>query len=447
MIIKDIVSFFSFLKPSNIKGWFNIENVFINYFWFYTICATLLLVINQGVFFNIGFPFIIYSLLLIKGRWKPLNIIDIIVIISFVWISVTWIFNSYPHQNYIIMKCFLAEIAYMATYWIARCNHRNYLQEILNNARKPLVITCVIGIYCFVFEPSWYMNIVENAVSANRVGTFAKEAVIDQYRLRSIFDGAYPLAYFCSIMIVYEFFIFFSTKRRNLPYYRYHLLFLLLIIFSAILCMMRAPLFSAFIGMFIAYFYSMLYKNANTTIKMMSIFLLISIAGLYLFSKLDLSTLDVLYSKVEDFSDNDSFVSDRLFLQAQSFNVFGEGYGKYGEVAAYKFSMVGIPDGEYVKIVAEQGFIGLFLTILLFGVGLLKAIFCFKHLSFECFMIIMLLICMVGADPLTISNKHCILFWLALGQISNYNVKKIKFYDKNKSNSNVSSPISSDSRE
>ena len=47
MISKDIRTFFSSLKLSNIVGWFNVEYIFVNYFWFYTIFSILFLIIRN----------------------------------------------------------------------------------------------------------------------------------------------------------------------------------------------------------------------------------------------------------------------------------------------------------------------------------------------------------------------------------------------------------------
>ena len=64
MTFSDIKEFFSFLKPSNIKGWFNVENLFVNYFWFFTICSLYNLFFRRDTLFNIGIPVLLYLMLL-----------------------------------------------------------------------------------------------------------------------------------------------------------------------------------------------------------------------------------------------------------------------------------------------------------------------------------------------------------------------------------------------
>lgn len=111
----------------------------------------------------------------------------------------------------------------------------------------------------------------------------------------------------------------------------------------------------------------------------------------------------------------------------QSFTFLGEGFGKYMAILWNKFDAVTIPDGEYVKIIAEQGFIGLFLTISLMVLCLIKAGINFRNLYYEFSIICMLAICMIEAAPLPISNKHSLYFGLQW-DISRF---KSKRYGKN----------------
>ena len=165
MLQSDIKSFFSFLKPSNIKGWFDVENVFVNYFWFFTLNGVIQILFPNLNLYNIGFPIVIYMLVWGKFKCKNINIIDLLWIFNIIWILCTWIINDYPHKGYLILKSLTQEIAWMMTYWIARNSTNDYLQKIIANASKPLVITCIIGIYCFFMEPSWYISRIEETIA------------------------------------------------------------------------------------------------------------------------------------------------------------------------------------------------------------------------------------------------------------------------------------------
>ena len=53
------------------------------------------------------------------------------------------------------------------TYWIARNSSTTYLQKIIINARKPLTIGILVGLYCFFFNPRWYVDAVERTLEVN----------------------------------------------------------------------------------------------------------------------------------------------------------------------------------------------------------------------------------------------------------------------------------------
>lgn len=425
MIISDIKGFISFLRPSNIKAWFNVENLFINYFWLYTVSALIKLLFDKDWLVTIIFPLIIFTLFIRKVKPKDFNIIDLFWLLEFVWVILTWVLNNYPYKYSLIIKCISQEMMFMLAYWISRNVKTDYLRLIIKSAYKPLVITCVIGIYCFFFEPAWYANRTAELAYDIMGGERDKESLLELYRLKSIFATTYSLAYFCAITLIYEFFFIFSLNKLDKKRKRYRILFIFLLIITSVLCMMRAPIAGALFGLGVSYIYSIKYiKGIHPTRS-----ILLGISGICLLILIslpfiDLSLLDFMLSKVAVFSNkDDSFIESRLFLQMQSLSWLGEGFGKFSPVAK-AYDMPIIPDGEYMKIIAEQGFLGLGIILLIFGSGIVKALKNFEDLHFEFVILCFLLICMIGADPLSIFDKHCFLYWLALGQISKYRRKR-----------------------
>ncbi len=422
MLLSDVKSFFSFFNLSSIRKWVSVEYLFINYFWFYSICAVSFHVIHTESLFNVGFPIILFAMLAKTHYVDKLNIIDFLWIADFIWILITWIMNDYPNKMYLIFRSFTQELGYMLSYWIARGNRINYIEKIIENAQKPLFIGCVVGIYCFFWEPAWYKAATDECIyTFYGVGNFSKESMLEQYRLRSFYKGPYVLAYFCAMALIYEFFLLFIYKRKIIKY-NYHIFFIFILISTGILCMMRAPLFCIFAGFIAALFYSKKYiKGGAVSLKI--VYWLMGIMALFFLghSYIDIPILDFMNSKVESFSDNkENFILERLFLQAKSFTLTGEGYARYNVIALYKFGMPSIADGEYMKIITEQGFVGFTIMITMFVIGIYKSLKKYKVLYFEFCLLAMLFVCMVGADPLSISDKHCFIFWLALGQVSRY---------------------------
>lgn len=431
MILSDIKDFFSFLSPSNVKKWFGVENLFVNYFWFYTIFSISFLFLDNETLYNVGFPIILILLLYKKSRKISVNIIDLLWMLELLWIFITWVLNDYPHKFHLMLIGISREIAFMLAYWIARFSKMDYLKTIISNARKPLVIGCLFGLYCLLYPPEWYIKRVEEALYFFYNGHASSSAILEQFRLRSFYRSSYAISYMCTMSIVYELFNYNKNhffKRKSKTKYVY--LYVILLIITSALCMMRAPILCWMIGVFVfgLYYYatthfSGIVKNRNN--RKVTDFLTFLIPAIllcfYFYSYMDSDSIGFLLGKFNAVIENkEDFIEDRFFLQAQSFTLFGEGFAKYNIATFYKFGLTCIADGEYVKIIAEQGFVGLAILLTMFIIGLLKAAFNFKHLYYELFIIIMLLICMIGADPLSIPDKHCFIYWLALGQISRY---------------------------
>ena len=421
MFVTDIKVFFSFLKPYNIYKWFNVEYLFVNYFWLTTIGAVISLFFKNEWIINYIFPLIIYFLFW-RSRSKITinNIVDILWITSFIWILFTWCVNDYPHKTVLVFKAVFMELAYMMSYWISRTSTINYVQLIIRNATKPLVISCIIGIYCFFYEPAWYQAMTDNAILYVN-GTFDKESMLELYRLRSVYISPYYLAYFCAITLIYEFFLLFIFGKKT-PRYNYHMLFMILLLVTDVLCMMRAPLACMIAGFFAAYLYSFVYvKGGRGTLKMVMILFVVVVVLIVGMSLVDLSIVDFMYNKINILTDDDgSFITKRFYLQEQSATLIGEGYGRYSRLAYYMYDMPSIADGEYMKVLSEQGVIGLSILLVMLFIGWVKSFIESKSLYLEFCLLSMLFVCMIGANPLSTYDKHCFLFWMALGQISRY---------------------------
>ena len=152
-------------------------------------------------------------------------------------------------------------------------------------------------------------------------------------------------------------------------------------------------------------------------------------------SNMDSFVLDFLFDKYDSITNRDSdYIEERLFHNKgkSSFSLLGDGVGRYNFYADLYPPNYSKRDGEYVKLLIEQGYIGAFLNILFWGAALFKSIFNFKNLTFELCLLIMLGICMIGANPLSTADKYPFIFWMAAGQIANFNkYGKNKYFNSN----------------
>lgn len=428
MITSDIKNFFSFIKPSIFKNWLNVEYVFINYFWFYTLFSLFFWVIKSETLFNVGFP-IILLLLVLKNKHKiRVNVFDLLWFLEIMWIIMTWMINDYPHKLYLMYVGLSREMSFMMAYWIARFSNKDYLKSIIYNARKPLIIGCIFGLYFFFFPPEWYIRRVEETLYFFYNGDVSSSLILEQFRLRSFYRSSYAISYMCTMAIICELFYCLKNYSSLGSMKKYLYIYVSVLIIVSILCMMRAPIICWLIGLIIILLYRHIYQSlwGEFLRKLLIAIILIWVLGYFLSLQMDSEIMNFLSSKFSSvIDDKENFVIDRFLLQSQSFTLLGEGFSKYDMMTFYKFGLTSIPDGEYVKIVSEQGFIGLVILLMMFLGGLVKAAVNFKNLYFEFFIIIMLLVCMIGADPLSIPDKHCFIYWLSLGQISRYKLKPI----------------------
>lgn len=357
--------------------------------------------------------------MLFKGKMRgSLNIFDLLWILNFIWIIFTWTFNDYPHKGILILRCFSTQIAYMMTYWIARKSTFNYLKGIIETSYIPLTITCVIGIYCFFFPPTWYQAITDRYIASKDI--YMTETLIAELsRLRSIFDSPYTLSYFISMTLIYEWFCMIKKERQFTTKY---MIFIGLLISTMILAMMRAPIVCSLLSFILAIFYGLRYKKSSSTTRKMIIALSIGLIGVFVVVKsLDDSFTKHIFSKYNSVTnEGGNFLMERLFLMNVEMTLEGDGTGRHAIYADKYPPNYSLRDGEYMKIIAEQGYIGFTIIILLFSLGLIKSFFNLKNLSFEFCLICMLFITMIGANPLSTADKYPIIFWLALGRISTY---------------------------
>jgi hypothetical protein len=399
------------------------EYALVNYFWLITIAAVFWHVIGIGWIAGLLFPIIIYWCLFFeKSRKANSSIIDMFWWFIFLWNIITILSNSYPYSEVMAVRCMTSQIAYMLMYWIVRKNPKISISAIITSGYVPFVLVCIIGIIFYIYPPSWYLNVNDVAV-VNQATTFAE---LETLRLRSIFASSYDIAYFGVILLIFEFFVLIKgTRKKNI-----HYCIIAITIITVILTTMRAPIASMVVGFCIALIYANKYGGFKN-IKTFSIILgIAAIAIIVVISNVDSFVVEYLFGKYDSVTNSDSnFIQERLLRNKGNliFTLLGEGVGRHNMYADMYPPNSLMRDGEYVKLLVEQGYIGAFLNILFWGSAIIKSVFNFKNLTFEFCLLVMLGICMIGANPLSTVDKYPFIYWMAAGQIANF-----KLYGKNK---------------
>ncbi len=410
--VKYFLNSFKFYK--NLSKCFNATFLFQNYFWLFTIGTVVLILTQKGYIISILFPLVIYYLAFIRKSKKiKYDAIDILWWIYLLINVQTWLFNDYAYKPQLIGRFFMAQGAYMVAYWIGRKSEYDNLKKITEKSIVPLTITCLLGIYFYLFQPAWYMNMLYRQFLDAGQQAFQEFA-----RLRSIFASPYVLAYFCSFTMSWVWFELFGQKQISYKVY----MFIGLLFCTSMLAMMRAPWGCAMLSLCIAILYTTIYgKNKKSLKRIIPFALVLVLAVSYAFAKMNSEDLAYLMDKIGTISSKQGdLLSERINLYDIRPTLLGDGAGRHAFYVDEYPPNYQLPDGEYQKMQMEIGYVGMSCVCLMFGLGILKAIRHFKHLYFELCILLTCIITMMGASSLMVVNEHPFIFWLALGQVSKF---------------------------
>lgn len=401
------------------------KTFFEHYFIISCIGSIILILFNNGYIESIIFPIIIYITAFYKKKKINLsNFYDFLILLLFFWMVCTWFINSYEYKWILILRCFMGQIAYMSAYYIGRNYSKSVVNNLFNNTLIPLAICCIIGIFWYFSPPNWYLNNTYKSVESLG-GLNDLSIVLELSRLRSIFGSPYNIAYMCALCITFIFTKIYKEDDNSKKNY-----ILIIIYLSAMLfCMMRAPIACSLIFFFISLIYFFKYKgNITTFIRLIVLLVIIIFIASIILYKLDPTIFEFINTKFLSVAEGpNDLISDRLNLYESrnySYSLIGDGAGRH---AFYVYDITpgkSIMDGEYTKIIVEQGYIGLSLYIILLTTLLIKCMYYFKYLLFELCIIIFYCITMLGANPLTTPDKYCFIFWLVAGYISSFKKQK-----------------------
>lgn len=401
----------SFKKPG-----FNLfEKLFVNYYWILVIGGILYITVGITWFDPTFYPFLILIIFISEYKSIKLNIFDFLWILTIIWYGLTWIANDYPHKSELIVRCLSEQITYTLCYWIVRFNKKLNAQEIVKSSLFPLFVTSIIGLYLYFFPPAWYLR--------NTRAFFTDFEEYEFLRLRSIFLDGYTISYFLGISIIYIL-LNLAKKSKNSN----KLLYLLLgtFIITLFFTIQRSIIAGVIVAVIISLIYSIIYGNIKYLTTTSIIVVLCIFATSILFNRMDYYGQEYYLGKITSITENSSeTIEKRLFFNKQNYeyNLIGDGVGRHNLYSELYNPGTSLRDGEYNKIIVEQGYIGLSIFIIIILFSICKCLSNFKYLSYELSIIILLLICMIGANPLSTFDKHPIIYWLVLGQISNYNRK------------------------
>ena len=266
----------------------------------------------------------------------------------------------------------------------------------------------------FFFPPSWYFSIMEDGALAS----------LEDLRLHSIFSSPYQLAYLDCFLLGYIFFRIFQYND-SFKKYKYHIV---VFVITLVFCMMRAPMVGVALYLFFGLLLSSIVKGNFKKLINVLIGLIVMIGVMFVVLKnTNAQYVDYLAEKFEIVSDkNSTFVEDRYKLVEADESFFGDGAGRHN-LWADDFNVgTSIRDGEYQKLMQEVGYFGQYIYITLIVLVILKSLKNYRYLLFEMSTMIFLFVSMIGACPLSTSDKSSFVFWLVMGRVASFRKTKLR---------------------
>lgn len=325
-----------------------------------------------------------------------------------------YLFNGRPFSLYVIE--FVAYATPMLFAFIA-LDKRDFSDKFYSVFLTTIIICFVFGFYLHFMRPSWYQVALTETYNDRWYvqSNYDYEQIADSFRFSSIFLNSYAISHFS--MFAFPISVTFLLKKREGKKWKY-IIFAIISFVSAIICLHRVAMASCVLMLFVFILYDFRHGRKLSSLAFW-IIVLVLIALFYL------STTELFEQVIERFSDmniSDAFDDSRTnqnisVLREWNNIIFGEGIGAMS-ADARKIGYVGITDGQYIKILVEQGLIGFSLYVALIIGTLFRGLKYFKYYSIEFCIILGISIAMIGSDSL-VMPFYILPFWFAVGRIWN----------------------------
>lgn len=321
---------------------------------------------------------------------------------------------SYSFSDYRIELFYFGiknQLSVMFLYFIAR-TVKFRKDDFIENFKWPMLFIIVSGIVLYFFPPGWY-----SAFRYNSLGDLSDNPQLfyEMTRMSSFFSHPYFLGYGSCIMIIYIIKKLLIDKCESIWYY----VAFFLTIFTLFFSQMRVAIAYSLLFMTLSSLYVVFIDKSNSRF-FKTILYLVPISILILFLIINNIDEDFLYYITERSTDkDDNLIEERINIFAYFFryiSVFGSGLGRFGH-SAIEYNQKCIADAEYLRVLCELGYVGMFLLIFPIIYSVILGIKNIKNAFFETFVVLFFLFVMIGAAPLEMTQQHNFLLWFCVGHI------------------------------
>lgn len=344
---------------------------------------------------------------------------DILIFAYMLYCLISFVFSSYPFEVFLnTARWSLLPIGF---YFFARFIGYVRGYSFYESLKKPLLVAIAVGFLLYLTMPSFYYNFKLSAVSNTG---FDLDSLSDYYiqemmRFSSFWSHSYAISSLCLYMLIY----LLTKIVRNMANIK-EMVFVLLCYFVIFFAQQRVNIAYSAIILIIFSVYSLIVNRGKYYLGIIWLFIFFSIILVLMF--LNFFNPDfvdyVLERTINSESGGKGMIVERVEMFSEfieKFSLIGDGFGKYG-LAAYGYSPYVCSDCDYIRIIAEIGYLGFSILVLI----LLSAIvlgFCnFKLLACETSIVLFFPFLMVGAAAFE-NVYFCLpVFWYSLGRIYYY---------------------------
>lgn len=284
-----------------------------------------------------------------------------------------------------------------------------------------IVAFFVIGLYLYFMPPSWYQTAWVRRMESKwylEGLEYSFDRIAENMRFSSFMLTSYATEYFGIFALPMA--LTYMSRETNSRKKWFYVLSIILIVLCVVLSMQRSAILANFLVIVLYILYDFTHYHRGGKFYIITFFLIVIFFSQYSNTEIGIRVLE----RFDSINVNDAFNESRIEQNNKAYSaiqnfVIGSGMGTCGSFAR-RIGLPAVTDSNYMKLLFEQGVIGILIFFALIIRSLLRVKANYKYLFAEGAIIASYLIAMIGSNALSFS-LFCPLFWFSLGRVWNDN--------------------------
>lgn len=284
------------------------------------------------------------------------------------------------------------------------------------------LISIVVGYYIYFMRPLWYQSFYTTVVNSKwfRADYVDFNDVAESFRFSSFAADSYFTEYIGMFVFSLGLAKMFKSSSNKLLY----LIFNLIILGAVLLSMQRSAIVCCLL-MIIAYFFYYLFvrrgQNKGNLKYIIYAVLVLAVVAISLGTNEVVEKVLFRFTQLdaEDAFEVEGSRTEQIKTTLESWEnyITGNGLGTASS-RARSLGYPGISDGNYIKLLVEEGIIGFSIFMIMIFSTFIRALKNFKYLSMECCVVGALIFTMIGSDSLMFTY-YIVPYWYVIGKVWN----------------------------